>query len=347
MGYAFISYSSKNRASADSLRELLKRNGIATWMAPCDIPAGKEYAEMIAEAVKNCACFVLILTRQSQKSKWVSKELERAVNYKKPIIPVMLEEVDLDSKFELYIGEYQLIEVNRLDESSLNMRRIIAGIKAHTSAETSDYGLVEKEPAPVEKPDKNEYIGQIIELGRYYFDDEDQMQPIRWKIIRMTNDKALLISCDVLDGKPFNTDVSTNLWKYSSIRQWMNKDFYDAAFSEEEKSRILTTMVYTERCGKTEDHIFLLSREEAQTYFSSNSARCCKPTNYAKINGVYPSINPNSLGNCWWWLRTLCSNPRHACYIGYDGSLRNYAYVADDSAGVRPAMYVALDSIRI
>lgn len=43
MGYAFISYSSKNRTSADSLKELLKRNGISTWMAPGDIPTGDLY----------------------------------------------------------------------------------------------------------------------------------------------------------------------------------------------------------------------------------------------------------------------------------------------------------------
>ena len=61
-GYAFISYSTKNQAAADAIRELLKRKGIATWMAPGDIPAGSKYAQVINRAVKESSCLVLILT---------------------------------------------------------------------------------------------------------------------------------------------------------------------------------------------------------------------------------------------------------------------------------------------
>lgn len=46
MGYAFISYSSKNKSLADSMRQLLNKNNIASWMAPYDIPAGSKYAKV-------------------------------------------------------------------------------------------------------------------------------------------------------------------------------------------------------------------------------------------------------------------------------------------------------------
>ena len=122
MGYAFISYSSKNKSSADAINELFGRNGIRTWMAPGDIPAGKEYADIITEALKQCACFILILTEQSQNSQWVSKELERAVSYKKPIIPVVLEHIELEGKIELYISEYQLVALKKIDENTEEMK---------------------------------------------------------------------------------------------------------------------------------------------------------------------------------------------------------------------------------
>lgn len=344
MGYAFISYSSKNHTSADSLKELLKRNGISTWMAPGDIPIGKEYAEMITDALKDCACFVLLLTRQSQKSKWVSKELERAVSYKKPIIPVMLEQTSLDGKFELYLSEYQLFALYKLDNNSVDMKRIIEGIRAHTQSSIPDFESMNPILPPTDLHNDDLYVGKIVAFGHYYFDNEKQLQPINWIVLKIKYGKALLISCNILDGKPFNTDASTNLWKDCSLRKWMNHEFYDAAFSEEEKEYVLPTMNFTERSGKTTDHVFLLSREDAQNYFSSNSSRCCKATDFAKFNDVYPSVNPNYCGNSWWWLRTSSNNPKHACFIGYDGSLRNYTYVADDSVGIRPAIYIPVDT---
>lgn len=73
MGYAFISYSSKNKSEADAVRALFARNDIDTWMAPYDIPAGAEYAEVLYDALIGCACLVLILTDPSQNSSWVKK----------------------------------------------------------------------------------------------------------------------------------------------------------------------------------------------------------------------------------------------------------------------------------
>ena len=93
MGYAFISYSSKNQISADAFNMLIKRNNIETWMAPYDIPAGSKYAQVINKAIKGCSCMVLLLTNDAQNSAWVAREVERAINYHKTIIPVQLEKV--------------------------------------------------------------------------------------------------------------------------------------------------------------------------------------------------------------------------------------------------------------
>ena len=55
MGYAFISNSSKNQKLANAMRELFKRHNIDTWMAPYDIPAGCEYAEVLYDAITDCS----------------------------------------------------------------------------------------------------------------------------------------------------------------------------------------------------------------------------------------------------------------------------------------------------
>ena len=131
--YVFISYSTKNQLEADALRQLLIDNGISTWMAPGDIPAGSKYAQVISKAVKNCACFILLLSENAQNSVWVAKETERAVNYRKPIIPVQIEDVKLNEEFEMYISTDQIVAVPKIDNSSPEIRKLIQSISPYLS----------------------------------------------------------------------------------------------------------------------------------------------------------------------------------------------------------------------
>ena len=131
MGYAFISYSTKNQALADSVRELFRKNSVETWMAPGDIPAGSKYAMVINRAIKDCSCFVLLLTDDSQNSVWVSKEVERAVNYRKAVITIRLEDVVLNDEFEFYISTDQVVAMNKIDENSDEAQKVLAAVTAY------------------------------------------------------------------------------------------------------------------------------------------------------------------------------------------------------------------------
>ncbi|WP_294823283.1 S1 RNA-binding domain-containing protein [uncultured Eubacterium sp.] len=125
MGYVFISYSTKEQSSADAMKKLLEKQGIQTWMAPGDIPAGSRYAQVINKAVKECSCFILMLSENSQNSVWVAKEVERAINYRKPIIPVQLEDLVLNDEFELYISTDQVVAVQKIDENLPEVQKIL------------------------------------------------------------------------------------------------------------------------------------------------------------------------------------------------------------------------------
>lgn len=132
MGYAFISYSSKNQSVADALRDMLNSTGIDTWMAPGDIPVGSSYMKEINHALKNCSCLVLLLSNAAQGSQWVIKEVERAVNYHKTIIPVQIENVILNDEFEFVLGSYQVVAVQKIDQDSGETKKILNSIIAST-----------------------------------------------------------------------------------------------------------------------------------------------------------------------------------------------------------------------
>lgn len=154
MGYAFISYSTKNQASADSVRELFRKNSIETWMAPGDIPAGSKYAMVINRAIKDCSCFVLLLTDDSQNSVWVSKEVERAVNYRKAVITIRLEDVVLNDEFEFYISTDQVVAMYKIDEASDEAQKVLAAVTAYAGQTLAAEEKAETEEAPAEKAEE-------------------------------------------------------------------------------------------------------------------------------------------------------------------------------------------------
>ncbi len=125
MGYAFISYSSKQQQEADGLRLRLQQSGIDTWMAPYDIPEGNRYADVIDQAIQQAACVVLLLTQDSQQSVYVDKEIERALHYKKTIAPVQLEQTVLNDSFTFYLCNQQIVPIPSVDEESPQLTMLL------------------------------------------------------------------------------------------------------------------------------------------------------------------------------------------------------------------------------
>ena len=130
----------------------------------------------------------------------------------------------------------------------------------------------------------------------------------------------------------------------------MNNDFLNSAFSADEKAMIPTVTVsadknpdYSTNPGNaTQDQVFLLSITEANKYFSSDSARQCKPTKYAVANGAY--VNSDN-SNCWWWLRSPGVNQDYAAYVFTGGVVYEFGCnVRVDDYAVRPALWIDMDS---
>lgn len=159
MGYAFISYSTKNQVSADAIRELFNKHNIDTWMAPYDIPAGSKYAAVITKAIRDCSCFVLLLSNDSQASEAVDSEVELAtLTFKKSIITVELEKVILNDAFTFYIHNKQIIAVHKIDEDAHEVKQILDAVRAYTDIKldiNSEFdALREKYPEDADLLDK-------------------------------------------------------------------------------------------------------------------------------------------------------------------------------------------------
>ena len=82
-GRVFISYSSSDSETADTLCRLLEERGVACWMAPRDVSPGAKYGEAILQAIEDASALVLIFSEHANNSEQVMNEVERAVSKKK------------------------------------------------------------------------------------------------------------------------------------------------------------------------------------------------------------------------------------------------------------------------
>jgi hypothetical protein len=101
---AFISYSSVDKVTADTVCAKLEGINIRCWIAPRDVVPGREYATEIIEAIDRCRLMVLIFSSHANKSLQVHREIERAASKGVPIVPFRIEEVIPTESMEYFLG---------------------------------------------------------------------------------------------------------------------------------------------------------------------------------------------------------------------------------------------------
>ncbi len=203
--------------------------------------------------------------------------------------------------------------------------------------------------------DNGYYTGNV-----YYF----KYEPLTWRVLDPS--EGFVICSKVIDSQAYqnffyyngseyyNSKACTNYasdWATSSIREWLNNDFYNTAFSDSEKSQIGTT--YNENkspysntydSANTSDKIFLLSRSEvlnsnygfSSSYYTYDTARQIKSTDYAQCQGCKKSTSTSYNGNSWWHLRSP-GNCGRTADVSYDGRAYNGDGVSDTVYGIVPA----------
>lgn len=123
---AFISHHSSQEQTARHLKEILERNDIHGWMAPDDIEPGELFDKAIVEQVKRSDMIVLLFCAKSDQSVHVRRELTLAVDNKKLIFPVRLEDIDAEG-LAYWLSGYQWIDW--IDQRDETIQRLVDTIK--------------------------------------------------------------------------------------------------------------------------------------------------------------------------------------------------------------------------
>ena len=155
----------------------------------------------------------------------------------------------------------------------------------------------------------------VIEFGKW------KGKPIEWIVLKRESLGTMVISKIALFSCPFNRNQSDgNIWEGSLLRKYLNGDFFNTAFSEPEKKKIINA--YLPEPYQTKDNVFVLSVEEADSLMTQNE---------------------RATGSMQW---TRTPNSNHTIYawrIGPDGGFDeagHYFGCVSASFDIRPAMYI-------
>ena len=198
----------------------------------------------------------------------------------------------------------------------------------------------------------------------------------------------------MLDSQPFNNYCSTdnysdyeyvgdpsgtsraNDYTKSSIREWLNNNFYCDAFSSDQQRSVIRTSSLTNICADIlihnvewddeyndpdiDDKIFLLSWEDiANDKYGfdkdgeeADLMRSAKGSDYAECQGLskYKNYDSNNseLGDAYWLIRTFGGSDDDYVYeVNMRGEvdIAEYNTVINTGTGIRPALRINLSRI--
>ena len=199
-------------------------------------------------------------------------------------------------------------------------------------------------------------IGDVISFDRY-----------TWRVLDIQAQAALLLTEEIIGQQPYHDRPGDVTWAESSLRDYLNGDFY-RAFAEENRARILAVTnenpgnpwYGAQGGGDSRDCIFLLSIEEAVCRYFGDSGknltmRSPKQRYWFQKKDENNDKRRATYGGCpwWWWLRSPGRDNRRAVYIHGDGNIGiqgngTYKYssktlhpvTGENHGGLRPALWL-------
>lgn len=271
---------------------------------------------------------------------------------------------EFDGNIFMNFGSYPQTYVN--DEATINNLKTLENAndnRAILEYDENGDGAKEKFMAlETDREVKSISNGDIIKPGINYF----RFEPISWMILSDNNGEKKLFSEHVLDASPFEAegydyfDVENgiNVRRYddyskSDIREFVTNNFYNIAFSESEKSQILTTFVdnseavygYEEvkyTCEDTYDKVYLISYIESRSDFLYDyGLKGAKATDFsACLNIADFSYNASDYGTVSYRTRNGGLYSGESAYRIYGTS--GAGVLCTTNIGIRPAINISL-----
>ena len=111
--YVFMSYSHLDRTVAGEFLAFLQFHGVRVWY-DAGIPVGDNWKNVIADKLEHASAVILLCSKNSTSSEDVKTEVDCAIDYRKKILRVRLDESEFDRGIEMYLKKFSHISLNEI-----------------------------------------------------------------------------------------------------------------------------------------------------------------------------------------------------------------------------------------
>lgn len=176
---------------------------------------------------------------------------------------------------------------------------------------------------------------QYVLFGNYPITSINSKNPILWRILDVTDSKALLLSEYVLCKRKFN-EKNAAVWEESTLRAWLNEVFFTGSFTPEMQDVITPNT-------KEFDYVFLLEDSDyCNPKYGFSESEGDDAQRIARLASYQSSKITIGLP-CPYYGRTSRTETS-LTQVRVAGSLGQAKYNRDD-VGVRPAIWIDLNQI--
>ncbi len=118
----FVSYARRDSAQVDAVAEDLAALGFDVWMDRADMHGGAGWAGQIVGAIRESKAQVVMCSAAAFQSDHVAREIYLADHFKKPLLPVFLEQTDPPDELLYFLVRPQRIFVDGADADTRRSR---------------------------------------------------------------------------------------------------------------------------------------------------------------------------------------------------------------------------------
>lgn len=115
--YAFVSYSSRDRAHIERIVSKLVSEHVPVWTDQRRLLGGMRWGREIARAIRECTVFVLCCSEASLQSRDVFQEIQLAWKAQRPYLPLRLDATAIPEQIEYFLEGWQWIDVYSMPEA--------------------------------------------------------------------------------------------------------------------------------------------------------------------------------------------------------------------------------------
>ena len=152
----FLSYSSKDKAIADTIVVAMESNQIRCWYAPRDIKPSEDWGKAITKAIEECKVFLIIFSGNSNQSQRVLDEVNLAISQQAVILPFRIENLEPEGAMKLHLSSRHWLDAYEPSWQA-HIKKLIKDISANLDApiDEVDIMLPERISKKIKQQQKN------------------------------------------------------------------------------------------------------------------------------------------------------------------------------------------------